>query len=170
MKNKERIAVICRHHLQMQGSYNRRLINMSGLLFLVFKSALQHRPVNWLLLPFTTHPLWSVLLMLRNSVIPYCHSPVKTEISVQSLSALFSTFSTLVLWFNRVLCRWLNSSLFFCQYYIRKHAPMALICIICCIDNRIIFLMKRANICYIYGVLTCDNNDFLVTVVSTFLM
>lgn len=30
--------------------------------------------------------------------------------------------------------------------------------------------MKRANICYIYGILTCDNNDFLVTVLSSFLI
>ena len=47
---------------------------------------------------------------------------------------------------------------------------MASIYILFSTDNKIIFLMKVANICSTYGVLNCDDNVFLVTVVSTFVM
>ena len=51
-----------------------------------------------------------------------------------------------------------------------KFALMASIYILFYTDNEIIFLMKVANICSTYGVLNCDDNVFLVTVVSTFVM
>lgn len=61
-------------------------------MFLVLRSVLQHTPVDCFLLPFPTPLLWTVLLMLGNLLIIYCHFPLKTEISAQSLFNIIAHF------------------------------------------------------------------------------
>lgn len=155
-------AIIGRLHFYWQNCYNVRVINIPVLMCLVFKSTLQHIAVNCLLLPFPPpHPHCGCLANVGKSAEYIL--PLPTEDKNKCLVFFrhyFPPSILTVLWLSRVLHRWLNSNLFFYQYNVVKFALMALICIICCIDNRIIFLMKIANICSTYGILNCDDNVF----------